>query len=91
MTANERIQAALDVAHRSGSIDGDHHKTWVIDQMIRHLTNCPTETRPATDTHGNQYTYAALGESDEYTAWVAAHNDGEDGPNTYEWDEGIAP
>ena len=23
--------------------------------------------------------------------FVDAHNDGEDGPNTYEWDEGIAP
>lgn len=28
---------------------------------------------------------------DGYRAWVAAHNAGEDGPNTYEWDEGIAP
>ena len=28
---------------------------------------------------------------DEYAAWVARQKDGEDGPDTYEWDEGIAP
>lgn len=33
-----RIAAALDVAHRYGGIDGEHHKTWVIDQMVRALT-----------------------------------------------------
>lgn len=26
---------ALDVAFRYGQIDGDHHKLWVIDQMLR--------------------------------------------------------
>ena len=28
---------------------------------------------------------------DKYDDWVKEHNDGEDGPNTYEWDVGIAP
>ena len=28
---------------------------------------------------------------DEYAAWVRAHCVGEDGPDTYAWDEGIAP
>lgn len=28
---------------------------------------------------------------DGYGAWVEAHCDGEAGPNTYEWDTGIAP
>ena len=28
---------------------------------------------------------------DEYDALVANAKDGEDGPDTYEWDEGIAP
>jgi hypothetical protein len=27
----------------------------------------------------------------DYLKWVAEHCDGEDGPDTYEWDEGIAP
>lgn len=28
---------------------------------------------------------------DDYDEWVADHNAGEDGPDTYEWEEGIAP
>ena len=63
----ERVDAAIEVAVRFGGIDGAHHKTWVIDQMVRHLA-------------GNGY--AAL---------VADAKAGEDGPDTYGWDEGIAP
>ena len=33
----------------------------------------------------------ALLTEDGYVEWVRKHNDGEDGPNTYEWDEGIPP
>lgn len=64
---DERIQAALDLALSYGGIDGDHHKAWVIDQMVRALT------------------------VDDYEEWVKAAQDGEDGPDTYEWDEGIPP
>ena len=28
---------------------------------------------------------------DGYQKWVEKYEDGEDGPNTYEWDPGIAP
>ncbi len=28
---------------------------------------------------------------DKYDAFVRLHNDGEEGPETYDWDEGIAP
>ena len=62
-----RITAALEVIGRFGGIDGEHHKTWVIDQVAR----------------------ALLGPA--YASWVAKHKAGEDGPNTYTWDEGIAP
>lgn len=61
------ISAALEVAHAFGGIDGDHHKAWVIDQMVRALTH------------------------DGYAAWVRAQRAGDDGPNTYAWDEGTAP
>jgi len=27
----------------------------------------------------------------DYERWVKDQNDGEDGPNTYSWDEGIPP
>jgi len=29
--------------------------------------------------------------ADNYPAWVAAHNNGKLGPDTYEWDTGMAP
>jgi hypothetical protein len=35
--AHNRIDAALDIAHEYGQIDGAHHKAWVIDQMVRSL------------------------------------------------------
>jgi hypothetical protein len=34
---DERIEKALEIAFRYGQIDGNHHKTWVIDQMVRAL------------------------------------------------------
>lgn len=37
MTEDVRIQEAIDVAVRHGGTDGDHHKAWVIDQMVRIL------------------------------------------------------
>ena len=64
--ASERIAKCLNIAH-GGSIDGAHHKMWVIDQMVRALTG------------------------PRYDVWLAEHKAGEDGPETYGWNEGIAP
>jgi hypothetical protein len=75
-----RIAKALDVANCYGSIDGAHHKMWVIDQMVRALTGCPDI--PAE---------VSFGEGDEYRKFLANHCKGVDGPDTYAWDEGIAP
>lgn len=33
-----RRDEALEIAGEYGGIDGDHHKAWVIDQMVRVLT-----------------------------------------------------
>lgn len=66
-TPVERIEQAIDLAVQYGGFDGAHHKTWVIDQMVRVLAG------------------------GDYDAIVANAKDGEDGPDTYEWDEGIAP
>lgn len=62
-----RMQNAIDIAIRYGGIDGDHHKAWVIDQMIRALAGS------------------------NYERIVNEARSGEDGPNTYAWNEGIAP
>ena len=81
-----RIVRALQVAADFGMEDGDHHKMWVIDQMVRILTGCPTVERTSRfpDVNGNTYTYQGLGESDAYREFVARGRGGE-------WDEGIAP
>jgi len=57
---------ALDLIWTLGGIDGDHHKQWLIDQLVRVL-------------------------AENYEDWVIKFKDGEDGPDTYDWDEGIAP
>lgn len=33
-----KIDETLEVAERYAQIDGEHHKAWVIDQMVRALT-----------------------------------------------------
>jgi hypothetical protein len=62
-----RTSKALDIARQYGGIVGDHHRAWVIDQMVRALTG------------------------DGYAMFVADAKAGKDGPETYDWDEGIAP
>lgn len=63
----DRINLALTLARRYGGIDGDHHKAWVIDQMVRSLAG------------------------DGYVQFVSESKSGADGPDTYDWDEGIPP
>jgi len=78
----KRITTAVELAVKYGGIDGDHHKLWVIDQMVRHLTGCPRETRSARDHNGLSYEYVALGESEAYKRLMAV---------VPSWDPGIAP
>lgn len=35
---DKQIEKALDLIFSYGQIDGEHHKTWVIDQIVRALT-----------------------------------------------------
>jgi len=39
----------------------------------------------------DQIVRALCGDEESYDAWVKKFNDGEEGPNTYEWRTGIAP
>lgn len=90
-TLEEQIQEAINVAVQYGGIDGAHHKDWVIDQMVRRLTDCPTVKM--INEHGahGPFEYEGIGESDKYKELVREACDGEDGPDTYSWEEGIAP
>ena len=91
MKNKPNVKRALDFAVRYGGIDGAHHKTWVIDQMVRALTGCPMVEKKFTDATGKAYKYEVQGESKEYDKLVKEACAGEDGPETYSWDEGIAP
>ena len=83
-----RILRALDIALNYSQIDGGHHKAWVIDQMVRALTGSKLA-------EGEELWPVGWDEMDLskdcYSLFIASHNAGEDGPNTYSWDEGIAP
>jgi hypothetical protein len=83
--------AAIDLAVQYGGIDGDHHKAWVIDQMVRELTECPKVKASAIDCNGLPYSFDELGESEEYKRVVREAKAGEDGPDSYDWNTGIAP
>ncbi|HMG63722.1 MAG TPA: hypothetical protein VK599_12300 [Streptosporangiaceae bacterium] len=79
------IEKALEIAAECAMYDGDHHKMWTIDQMVRALTGCPMVTKSAVDYKGEPYAYEAQGESPEYEAFTL------DDEGLYAWDEGIAP
>lgn len=67
MSQDQKIERALNVIFDFGGVDGAHHKQWVLDQVVRHLTG------------------------EKYDEWIREYKDGSDGPDTFDWDEGIAP
>lgn len=78
-----RVVGALVAIEQIGGVDGAHHKQYGLDQALRALTGCQR--------HDTEYWTHFPAKSPVYKAWVAAFERGEDGPKTYEWDEGIAP
>lgn len=57
----KQIDEALDLIFRYGQIDGNHHKAWVIDQVVRILTGDEYE-----DWVANYVTDAVSGEIYEW-------------------------
>lgn len=86
-----RIEKVKAIALEHGSVDGDHHKTWVIDQMMRALTGCPLIPMEAKDHEGKKYSFDGLGESEEYLKFVKEFEGEEGSEEESEWDTGIAP
>lgn len=85
-------EAALIYIGMYGSIDGAHHKDWVLDQVARILHGAPVQVSVAKWENGTENLRYRVGEpTAEYTAWVVELKAGEDGPDTYGYDEGIAP
>ena len=75
-----------------GQIDGGHHKQWVLDQVARILKGTNVIVKKANWVGGISEWRVNLDDpSEEYLQWVVEMKDGEDGEDTYEYDEGIAP
>lgn len=75
-----------------GQIDGDHHKLWVLDQVARILKGTPVICKEARWNDGTINLRVTTGKpSQEYKKWVKEMCAGEDGPDTYGYDVGIAP
>lgn len=64
MSESERIAAAIKVASRYGGIEDDHHRCWVIDQMLRCLM-----TPEAYAEFVRTRTLGENGEPDQYEPW----------------------
>ena len=82
LTKNElikRIDLALTRAVSTAQIDGDHHRLWTIDQMVRCLTGCP-------ENECGQ----CVESSDEYEKFVEEYCFDENG-DEYSWETGSPP
>ena len=56
MSAREAIGSALAIAEQYGQTDGEHHKAWVIDQMVRELVGVDYEAwRAAYEADGAEW------------------------------------
>lgn len=76
---------ALIWIERYGQIDGDHHKTWVLDQVTRILLGTKVKIYKATWDDGDfEYRFVLDSPSNDYNIWVeeVMGND---------YDVGIAP
>lgn len=78
---------AMEFINRYGQIDGEHHKTWVLDQVARILMGTPVKSVEASWENGETEIRSTVGEpSYEYLCWrkeIAADD--------YGYEEGIAP
>jgi hypothetical protein len=91
------VEWGLHYVTAYGGVDGEHHKAWVLDQVFRILTGTPVITTVAkwgadiTQIEYEEIRFSTGEPSEEYFRLVAEAKDGEDGPETYSWEEGIPP
>jgi hypothetical protein len=89
---------ALLFIQRYGGFVAAYHKAWVIDQVARILKGTPVEVVEArwgvSDNHPKGETNIRFwtGEpTQQYHDWVAECRNGDEGPESYDYDEGTAP
>jgi hypothetical protein len=87
------IDWMLYFIERYGGYDGSHHKDWVLDQVARIANGTPVIVRHASWSGNDEISIrVTTGEpSQAYLDWVVEMKSGEDGADTYDYDEGIAP
>jgi len=78
---------------RYSGIDGSHHKDWILDQVARISKGTPVIVRHASWSGRDKIDVRIeTGEpSQAYLDWKWGMKAGEDGADTYDYDEGIAP
>ena len=75
----KRIDNALGFLSIWGQVEGDHHKAWVIDQVVRALCGC-------------EWNFSdSFFQNEEYKDWVSGYCYDDNHVMEYEWDIGIAP
>lgn len=75
-----------------GGIDGSHHKNWVLDHAARSLHGTKVIIKLAKWSNGQEEYKITLDEpTQEYKDWVKELKSGEDGPDTYGYNEGVCP
>ena len=75
-----------------GGIDGDHHKDWVLDQVVRILNGTQIIISLASWKNGQtEYRFNLDEPTELYHDWVKEAKSGEDGPDTYSYDVGTPP
>lgn len=78
---------AMEYLMHYGQIEGEHHKTWVLDQIARILNGTPIILKLAKWSDGQEeYRFWTGKPSKAYRAWVRKSKKG-----GYDYDEGIAP
>jgi hypothetical protein len=83
---------AMYFIEQYGGIDGDHHKDWVLDQIARILKGTPVIVEQARwEGDYTEWRVHTGTVTQRYLDWVVEMKNGEDGPDTYEYSEGIAP
>lgn len=92
------VDWAMTYIEAYGQIDGDHHKSWVLDQVARILKGemVPTVTlaKWSDGTREYRFTLHEQTPSEKYLSWVKTRlgeYDEENEEHEYFYEEGIAP
>lgn len=75
----KRIENALEFLSLWGQVEGDHHKAWAIDQVVRALCGCEWNFDDS------------FFQNEEYKDWVSGYCYDDNHVMEYEWGTGIAP